>query len=752
MNLTLRSYLPIRWFRLLGILLPLLLLVAAAHGQILKPASWTHEASAKEVKVGEELELIFNARIIPDWYLYSSDFDPDLGPIVTTFTFQKHPSYALVGKIKPINPKKKYDATWGGDYTYFVKTGQFRQRIKVLQPGLVVKGSYEYQVCSEINGQCIPGEGDFSFTDFTVLPGTAPAAAPASGTNAPATTNAPQPSATPTTGVNGGTAILNTPPTELTVDNTAASADSSLLAPDSTTNAQVTATAFGDSTGQTTGTVNTAISEPATPEAQETLWTFFLLAFMFGLSALLTPCVFPMIPMTVSFFTNSSTTRGQAVFKALVYGFSIIAIYTLIGVVFARIFGASEINYYLSTHWIPNVLFFVVFVVFGMSFLGMFEITLPHSLVNKIDAQADKGGLYGVFFMAFTLAVVSFSCTGPIVGTVLIASAGGEILKPIVGMFGFSLAFALPFTLFAIFPNLLNSLPKSGGWLNSVKVVLGFLELALALKFLSIADQVYHWGILDREVYLALWIVIFALMGLYLLGKLKLSHDSDLPYLGVPRLMLAIATFSFVVYMIPGMFGAPLKALSGYLPPQATHDFDLSALLREKPTSAQNQTCETPKYSEFLHLPHGLTGYFDLEQAKRCAAEQNKPIFIDFTGHGCVNCREMEANVWSHPEVLKRLREEFVIVALYVDDKTELPQNEWVTSTHDGKVKNTMGKKNADYQITQFNANAQPYYVVMDANEQKLIDKPIAYEPNVQKFIQYLDAGIAAHKARQAAK
>ncbi len=730
----------------MGLLLPLLFLVLAAQAQILKPATWSHDVSAQEVKVGEEVELIFNAKIIPEWYLYSSDFDPDLGPIVTAFTFQKHPSYALVGKIKPVNPKKKYDNTWGGEYTYFTKTGQFRQRIKVLQPTLVVKGSYEYQVCSEVNGQCIPGEGDFNFTQIKVLPGAAPAATPAPGTG---TTNNGN---TPTPGAPASEANTNVPGTATAAPastNTALTSDTSLLSPDAPVTAfpQAEDSARANSADPLLTQIAETTAAVENGSEQESLGAFFLLAFMFGLSALLTPCVFPMIPMTVSFFTNSSTTRRQAVFKALVYGFSIIAIYTLIGVVFARIFGASEINYYLSTHWLPNVLFFIVFMVFGMSFLGMFEITLPHSLVNKIDAQADKGGFYGVFFMAFTLAVVSFSCTGPIVGTVLIASAGGEILKPIVGMFGFSLAFALPFTLFAVFPNLLNSLPKSGGWLNSVKVVLGFLELALALKFLSIADQVYHWGILDREVYLALWIVIFSLLGLYLLGKLKLSHDSDFPYLSVPRLMLAMVTFSFVVYLVPGMVGAPLKALSGYLPPQATHDFDLAAMLR-KDGSTQNETCETPKFAEFLHLPHGLIGYFNLEQAKRCAAEQNKPIFLDFTGHGCVNCREMEANVWSDPQVLKRLRENYVIVALYVDDKTELPQSEWVTSTHDGKVKNTIGKKNADYQITKFNVNAQPYYVLMDENENSLVT-PIAYEKDVQKFIQFLDAGVAAYKAKQ---
>ncbi|AKQ46373.1 thiol:disulfide interchange protein DsbD [Rufibacter radiotolerans] len=731
----------IDWKRAIGLLLPLFLLLAVAQAQVLKPATWSYDVSAKEVKVGEEVELLFNAKIIPDWYLYSSDFDPELGPIVTTFTFQKHPSYALVGKIKAVNPKKKFDQMWGGEYTYFTKTAQFRQRIKVLQPTLVIKGSYEYQVCSEVNGQCIPGEADFQFTQITVLPG-APATAPAQGV----TTGAPATTATPA--LSGTTAASPATPATTATTTTGATVN-----PDTTTLGTTTSpAAFSDSAANGTipaATVGAAAKTAGAP-VQEGLWEFMIGAFLSGLIALLTPCVFPMIPMTVTFFTGGSSNRGNAILKALVYGLSIIAFYTLIGTLVAKLAGPEVANF-LSTHWIPNVLFFVVFLVFAMAFLGMFEITLPHWLVNKADAQADKGGYYGVFFMAITLVLVSFSCTGPIVGSILVMSAGGETLKPIAGMFAYSLAFALPFTLFAIFPNWLSSLPKSGGWLNSVKVCLGFIELALALKFLSVADQVYHWRLLDREVYLALWIVIFTLMGVYLLGKLKFSHDSDLPYLGVPRLLLAIATFAFVVYLIPGMFGAPLKALSGYLPPQHTLDFDLMTNRGAAGTPTASTICETPKYGDFLELPHGLQGYFDLEQAKKCAAEQGKPIFIDFTGHGCVNCREMEANVWADPQVLKRLREDYVIAALYVDDKTELPKNEWYTSTYDQKQKNTLGKKYADYQITKFNVNAQPYYVLIDEQENMLVT-PVAYEKSVQKFVEFLDAGVAAYKARKGAQ
>ena len=441
--------------------------------------------------------------------------------------------------------------------------------------------------------------------------------------------------------------------------------------------------------------------------------------------------------------------------QALLYGLSIIIIYTLIGSVLAVVAGPNFANW-LSTYWLPNILFFLIFVIFAFSFFGLFEITLPHWMVNKTDQEADKGGFLGPVFMALTLVLVSFSCTGPIVGTILVESAGGAVIKPIVGMFGFSLAFALPFTLFAFFPSWLSNLPKSGGWLNSIKVVLGFLELALALKFLSIADQTYHWHILNREVYLALWIVIFILMGFYLLGKLKFAHDSDVPFVTVPRLVMAIITFSFVVYLIPGMFGAPLKALSGYLPPRTTMDFDLNAVVRQNiqefssgpGTSAPTEICATPKYHNFLELPLGLKGYFDYDQAVACSKEQNKPIFIDFTGHGCVNCREMEANVWSDPKVLKILRNDYVILALYVDDKYKLPKDEWIKSTYDGKWKKTLGQKDADFQITKFRVNAQPFYVLMD-NDGNVLTQPTAYDLNPDHFVKFLKTGLKNFKEQK---
>jgi len=743
---------PMKFPHLIWLLLLLLTAPLATGAQILKPARWSYDTSVKEAKIGEEVELIFSVTIHPDWYLYSSDFDPDLGPTVTTFTFQSNASYALVGKIKPINPKKKYDNTFGGEYTYFTKTAQFRQRIKILSPDFKVTGGYEYQVCSDVDGKCIPFEDSFTFNQIQVSGTALPPAADAGSVTASGSSPA-NPATTPATVQVTGedNRVLADDPAfqEVIAEVDAAKADSARQANAlaSTDTAVAPATAASNPLVLPTDKATTTRSD---------LWAFVLLAFATGFLALLTPCVFPMVPMTVTFFTGNSNNRGQSILKALVYGLSIVFIYTLIGTIFSKLAGPEAANF-ISTHWLPNILFFLIFLVFGMSFLGMFEITLPSSLVNKADAQADKGGWYGVFFMAFTLVLVSFSCTGPIVGSILVSSAGGETLKPVLGMLAYSSAFALPFTLFAAFPSWLKSLPKSGGWLNSIKVCLGFIELALTLKFLSMADQAYHWGILDRDIYLGIWIVIFTLLGFYLLGKLKFAHDSEVKFISVPRIMLAIVVFSFVVYLIPGLFGAPLKQLAGYLPPKSSNDFDLSALLQPGVTtsnnpSAANTLCEPPKYAEFLELPHRLQGYFDLEQAKQCAQAQQKPIFIDFTGHACVNCREMEANVWSHPEVLKRLRNDYVVVALYVDDKADLPQNEWYVSTYDQKEKRTLGKKNADYQITKFQNNAQPFYILMDPATEKPLVPPTAYNLNVAEFIKFLDAGVQQYKSQLAEK
>ena len=470
------------------------------------------------------------------------------------------------------------------------------------------------------------------------------------------------------------------------------------------------------------------------------LWSLILEAILWGFLMLLTPCVFPMVPMTVSFFLKQSGTPARGRFNAFMYGLFIVLLYTvpiclIIGLTWAAGGSAvtADIFNWLSTHWLPNILFFVIFMVFAASFFGAFEITLPSSWTTKADAGSSRGGLLGVFFLALTLVLVSFSCTGPIVGTVLIKSTQGEFWTPMVTMLAFSIAFALPFTLLAFFPSILKKLPKSGGWLNSVKVVLGFIEIALGLKFLSTADQTYHWHILDREVYLAIWIVCFALLGLYLLGKIRFKHDSPLEYVSVGRLALVIIDFAFVVYLIPGMWGAPLKALSGYLPPLETQDF----VLGSGPAAVAPAPATTTLYGSEVKLPHGLTGYSNLEDGIAAAAEQGKKVFVDITGHGCVNCREMEARVWSDPRVLQRLQDNYVIVSLYVDDKTRLPQEKWVT-TESGKVLKDVGRVNSNLVLNRFGVNSQPNYFLLDA-QGKTLSGPRGYNLDTDAFVKFLD-------------
>ena len=443
--------------------------------------------------------------------------------------------------------------------------------------------------------------------------------------------------------------------------------------------------------------------------------------------------------MTVSFFIKQKNGVG----KAFLYGASIIGIYVLFGTIIAATLGQAAPNF-ISTHWVPNLLFFTIFVIFGLSFLGLFEIQLPSQFVNNVDAQSDRGGWIGIFFMAFTLALVSFSCTGPFVGTLLGLGAAGHFTKPIIGMFGFGLGLASPFVLLALSPSLLKKIPKSGGWMNTIKVFFGFLELALALKFLSTVDQTYHWRILDREIYLALWIAIFTLMGLHLLGKFQMPHDDKVEKLSVGRLMVALTVFSFVVYLFPGMFGAPLKAMSGLLPPIETQDFVITRGSGEAATNQESDFPKEVKYGSFLKLPHDIKGFFDYKDAVAYAKQVNKPLFIDFTGHGCVNCRKMEASVWADPEVLKRLKNDYVVVALYVDDKTELPKNEWFTSKDDGLEKTTLGDQNLDFEITKFNANAQPYYCLVNPNgDPRPMLEPRAFDQDVKAFTDFLDAGKA---------
>lgn len=698
---------------------------ATAVAQVENPVSWKFTAS------GQQAEM--TATISGAWHMY--DIGPyEGGPNATAFIFDLPAGVTLDGGIIQVNkPTRIQDEIFGMEIGYFAKTAKFVQKFKV-SPQLaaagkpiVIKGNVEWQACDDES--CLPPMDE----DFTVniVPTKVDKAADAVVTDLLVVDPEPgKPAAIDSTGAMvGDDAMLVTP-------------DSSAVAADSNAAGEVSL-------------------EGLQQNENKSFWSIIIEAILWGFAALLTPCVFPMVPMTVSFFMKGSDNKAKGRFMASFYGISIVALYTLpiAAIILITYFVGgdsvtADIFNWLATHWLPNILFFLIFMFFAASFFGAFEITMPSKLVNKSDSKADKGGLIGVFFMALTLVLVSFSCTGPIVGTVLVKSTQGAIWEPIFTMLAFSAAFALPFTIFAFFPSLLKNLPKSGGWLNSVKVVLGFIELALGLKFLSVADQTYHWGLLDRETYIALWVVIFFLLGLYLLGKLKFAHDSDTKYVSVKRLFLSIITFAFVVYLIPGMFGAPLKALSGYLPPLSTMDFNLAA----SPAGGMSVSGGTvssldrskieggaPKYSDFLHLPHGLEGFYDYKQGMEYAKAVGKPVFLDFTGHGCVNCREMEANVWSDATVQKLLHDNYVIIALYVDDKKQLPESDWVT-TPDGKVRKTLGKINASFQIERFGINAQPYYVLLDNEGQPLVT-PRSYDLNVNGFINFLESGLKAYGA-----
>ena len=646
--------------------------------------------------------IVLEASIPQPYHMY--DMGPyEGGPNATAIVFTPGQGVSLEGGVEQLStPHRYYDTTFEMEIGTFSGKARFAQRVKLSVPESSVKARIEWMLCDDTS--CMPPDD----TELTIAisagptPANTAAAAPAEPEKAPAAKAAPVQADTPV---------------------------------------QAVAPAQKDAAGG------------------GSIWALIIEAILWGFAALLTPCVFPMVPMTVSFFMKSAGSPAMGRIRAGMYGFFIVALYTLpiaAIILITRILGGdavtADIFNWLATHWLPNILFFLVFMLFAASFFGAFEITMPSWMVNKTDSKADSKGLAGIFFMALTLVLVSFSCTGPIVGSVLIKSTAGEFWTPIITMLAFSLAFALPFTLFAFFPAMLKKLPKSGGWLNSVKVVLGFIEVALGMKFLSVADQTYHWGLLDREIYLAVWIVTFSLLGLYLLGKIKFAHDSDTPYLGVGRLALAILTFSFVVYLIPGMWGAPLKGLSGYLPPLHTQDFVIGQGGTAATGNADARMMLTvdgrkPKHSEFLHLPHNLEGFFDLSEARAYAAKVNKPLFIDFTGHGCVNCREMEARVWSDPQVLDILRNDYVIVALFSDDKKVLPEDEWVT-TDSGKVLKSLGKINAHYALKTFGVNAQPYYI-LQGRDGKVLVPPRGYDLSVPGFVEFLRSGIEAYNKQQ---
>ncbi|MEN9488709.1 MAG: hypothetical protein RL494_974 [Bacteroidota bacterium] len=653
----------------------------STQAQILDPVKW----KSRVEKISEtEFNLIFEGKIDAGWHMYSQ-FTAEGGSLPTELKFAKG-NYELIGKTQESKTKTAFNEIFEVNETYFEKNVTLTQKIKVTNPDLKnVKASVSYQVCKEA---CIQQDKSFDF----VLPVSKVA-----------------------------TAATTTP-----IDTTA------------------TAVIKSVDTVATTKEIEKVPSEvtdkPIEKKNEEKgLLTIFFLAFLSGFAALLTPCVFPMIPMTVSFFTKQSKTKSQGIKNAVLYGVSIILIYVLLGSLVTGIFGSDALNALSTNVWF-NIIFFILLVFFASSFLGAFEIMLPNSWANKVDRQADRGGIIGILFMALALAIVSFSCTGPIVGTLLVEAASKGGIAPIVGMLGFSLALALPFMLFAMFPGWLNSLPKSGGWLNTVKVVLGFLELALAFKFLSNADLVLQTHLLEREVFLAIWIAVFGTLGLYLLGKITLPHDSPLTHISVGRLSLGLLVLSFTVYLIPGLWGAPLKLISGF-PPPMTYSESPYGVGNSKGSSSNSQIL--PVGAKLG--AHDIVTFEDYEQGLAYAKSVNKPILLDFTGFACVNCRKMEDYVWSNPEILSILKNEVILISLYVDDKRELPENEKYVSKETGKEINTIGNKWSDFQITHYKANAQPYYIVLDLNENKLAE-PVGYTPDVTEYQKWLKDGISKFK------
>ena len=681
-------------------ILSLLLFVGlawASMAQIMDPVKWTFQVKGLNEN---ESELVFTAQLDEGWHLYSQHTDPN-GPFGISFQFTPSKDYALKGKVSEPKPHEEFDKDFNCTVRSFSGRVVFRQKIERLSAkDFKVKGTYSYQLCN--NGSCIaPEDRDFTFN------------------------------------VKGAQH-----PNDATAKNEEPVAD--------------TATEVLQENEATIDTATPAVTESNSdtkPEGkQQSLIVVFLLALLGGVLTMFTPCVFPMIPMTVNFFMNSTDDKRASRRQAWFFGFSIVFLFAILGAILTLIFG-PEALYFIGTHWIPNLIFFIIFLIFSLSFFGLFEIKMPEKWINKSDEQADKGGLLAPFFIALTTVLVSFSCTGPILGAALVSLSTSTTDRwvSLITMLGFGIGFAAPFTLLAMFPSVLKNM-KSGGWLNTVKVVFAFLELAFGLKFLSMADLYCHWRLLDRETYLALWIVIFGLMGMYLLGKLKFKGDEEVQHIGVVRLFLAIIDLAFVVYMIPGLWGAPLKAISGFVPPMTTQDFNIERSIEDNAatyvidpsqSTGVNALPANRKYADKLHSPDGYHGFYDLDEAKAYAKEVGKPIFIDFTGHTCANCREMEHYVWTDKEVKEILTQKFVLCELFVDERTiELPENEWVTDDR-GKTLKTLGQRNLYYEKSMYNMNAQPYYVIINSDGKVLTKENYKYDRDVQKFIAYLNEGLA---------
>ena len=688
-----------------SIMLALIALVAQA--QILTPVKWKIKLDDKGG--APEKEIVFTATADKGWHLYDMNL-PEGGPVSTSFTFETLNGAELIGQPVPsVKPTTVYDEQFAMNLRWYPGTVSFTQKLKVTDPAkFKAEGEVEFMACNDET--CLPPDQiPFSFDKKSIH------VDPALAANS-STTEVDKEDAT---AIQPDTQVVAEEASELNTPDPAAKetpATTSPKASDSLTDSPNLWSpvidqlkSFGDST----------------VSAADTSWLFiFFAGFLGGLIALLTPCVWPMIPMTVSFFLKRTKDRKKAIRDAITYGLSIIVIYLVMGLLITGIFGASALND-LSTNAIFNILFFLLLVVFAVSFFGAFELVLPASWTSKLDSKADSTtGVLSIFFMSFTLVLVSFSCTGPIIGTLLVQAASmGTAVGPAIGMFGFALALSIPFSVFAIFPNMLQSMPKSGGWLNSVKVVLGFLELALALKFLSVADLAYGWRLLDREAFIVLWIVIFSLLGVYLLGKIKFSHDSEVKYVSVPRLFMAIISFAFAIYMVPGLWGAPLKAISAFAPPLYTQDFNL--------------------YKNEVHA-----AFDDYESGMAYAKKVNKPVMIDFAGFGCLNCRKMEASVWTDPKVKQMLENDYVLITLMVDDKTKLPQPIEIQENGKTRKLKTIGDKWSYLQRSKFGSNAQPFYILLNDEGQPL-GPSYAFNEDVSKYIQFLQNGLKEFKKEQ---
>lgn len=675
-----------------------------AAAQQLDPVKWKY--SVKETSA-TEAELVFTAKLDAGWHLYSQYTSPD-GPLAIEFTFEESGDYSRIGKVQEPKPHEEMDEIFNCVVKSFSGTVVFRQKVKrISDKDFTVKGTVSYQLCND--GSCIaPEDHDFSFK----VPGARVAQ-----------TNAVNEVMRKNDSVDTVALAKMKSKIEEVLDNK----NSIVHDPDRTT--------------------------PAEEEKHQSLLLVFLLALGGGVLTMFTPCVFPMIPMTVNFFVRGSENKRKGRRQAWFFGFSIVFLFAVLGAILAAFLG-PEALYVMGTHWIPNLIFFIIFFIFALSFFGLFEIKMPEKWINSSDEQADKGGFLAPFFIALTTVLVSFSCTGPILGAALVGltTSSTDRWVSLVTMLGFGIGFAAPFTLLAMFPQMLGNM-KSGSWLNTVKIVFAFLELAFGLKFLQQADLYCNWGLLPRDTYLALWIVIFGLLGFYLLGKLRFKGDDEVKEIGTLRLFLAIADLAFVVYMIPGMWGAPLKGISGFLPPMESQSFNIEKIVAENATVANSvgtvQMGKLPadrKYADKLHVPLGFEAFFDLDEAKAYARQQGKPVFIDFTGKTCANCREMEHYVWSDPEVKRLLNDEFVMCSLYADENTiTLPEEEWVTDEK-GRTLKTLGRKNLNFQKTEYNMNAQPYYVIVNADGKVLTEENYKYDRDVQKFVNWLNEGINNNK------